>query len=207
MHKKSKKPSHALGPPKLTRRELLAGAAATAVAVSIPTAFANPSRPAKKKQTPSSRSDLQIRRYLAASAILGDGRILIAGGYDRPWTSGITPQPLRSVVIYDPSSGTSLAAAPLSVPRARHAAVSLGDGRVAVIGGMGLTATATIEVYDPAANAWRFAKPLSQPRYDHSAVSDGSTITVLGGSGQSTMSIVEVLDPDSQSEMTERLEG
>lgn len=175
-----------------------------AVAASMPSAFAKANRPAKKKQTPSSRSDLQVRRYMAASAILGDGRILIAGGYDRPWTSETTPTPLRSVVIYDPSSGTSFAAAPLSVPRARHAAVSLGDGRVAVIGGMGLTATASVEVYDPVANAWRFAKPLSQPRYDHSAVSDGSSITVLGGSGQSMISSIEVLDPDTQIGTTQK---
>ena len=206
MHKKTKTPSHALGPPRLTRRELLAGAAAATVAVSIPSAFASGSRPVRKKQTPSTRSDTQIRRYMAASAILGDGRILVAGGYDRPWTESNTPKPMRSVVIYDPSSATSVAAAPLSVPRARHAAVSLGDGRVAVIGGLGLAATATIEVYDPVANTWRFAKPLSQPRYDHSAVSDGGTITVLGGSGQSMMSIIEVLDPDSQIGITEKLE-
>lgn len=205
MHKKTKNFSHALGPPKLTRRELLAGAASAAVAVSIPAAFASGSKPARKKQMPRARSDMQVRRYMAASALLTDGRILIAGGYDRPWTESNSPKPMRSAVIYDPSSGTSVAVAPLSVPRARHAAVSLSDGKVAVVGGIGLTATATVEIYDPVANAWRFAKPLSQPRYDHSAVSDGSNIYVLGGSGQTMMSSIEVLDPSSQIEMTVRL--
>lgn len=205
MHKKTKNVSHALGPPKLTRRELLAGAATAAVAASIPAAFASGSKPARKKQMPRARSDMQVRRYMAASALLTDGRILIAGGYDRPWTESNAPKPMRSAVIYDPSSGTSVAVAPLSVPRARHAAVSLSDGKVAVVGGIGLTATATVEIYDPVANAWRFAKPLSQPRYDHSAVTDGSSIYVLGGSGQTMMSSIEVLDPSSQIEMTVRL--
>ena len=195
MHKKTKKPSRALGPPTLTRREVLAGAAATAVAMTVPAALAKEPRPAKKKQSHASGSDLLVRRYLAASALLGDGRILIAGGYDQPWTDAKAPRPLRSAVIYDPATGSAIAAAPLAVPRARHAAVALADGRVAVVGGLGMTPTATVEIYDPATNKWRLGNSLSQPRYDHSAVTDGANIYVLGGSGQMMLSSIEVLEP------------
>ena len=200
MHKRTKKPSHALGPPTLTRRELLAGAAVTAVAMSVPSAFAKEARPAKKKRPQSSRSDLQVRRYVAASAMLGDGRILITGGYDQPWSDAKAPRPLRSAVIYDPAAGYATAAAPLAIPRARHAAVSLSDGRVAVVGGLGMTPTATVEIYDPATNKWSLGNSLSQPRYDHSAVTDGASIYVLGGSGQMMLSSIEMLEPDVQSQ-------
>src|SRR5688500_6215359 len=108
MHKRTKKPTHALGPATLTRRELLAGAAVTAVAMSVPSALAKGPRIVRKKQSQSSRSsDLQIRRYLAASAMLGDGRVLIVGGYDQSWTDSKAPRPLRSAVIYDPATGSA----------------------------------------------------------------------------------------------------
>jgi len=133
-----------------------------------------------------------MRRYMAAAATLADGRILVTGGYDQPWTDEITPSPLNSAMLYDPRNGTWTTAAPMMTPRARHAAVTLPDGRVAVIGGMGLSATASVEIYDARTNQWRSAPSLAQPRYDHSAVLDGGNIYVLGGSAASMLSSVEL---------------
>lgn len=132
---------------------------------------------------------------MAAAAVLGDGRVLVTGGYGRPWNGGKAPPALNSVIVYSPASDSSSVAAPMRLPRARHAAVALRDGRVAVLGGVGLKPTASIEVYDPATNSWRLVGSLAQPRYDHSAVYDGHTIYVMGGSGLEMLSGVEAVDP------------
>lgn len=206
MNRTRKEPAATGGPPTLTRRQLLAGAAVAAVAAGIPSALAgSPPTKMQRARTRTTRSDLPLRRYMAASALLGDGRILVMGGYDRPWSGeGPAPTPLRSAAIYDPNTGKWRSAAPMGTPRARHAAVALEDGRVAVMGGMSMNATASVEFYDPVANAWSAGSPLAQPRYDHSAVSDGPRIYVLGGSGQIMLSSIEVLDPNAPVQFTGR---
>jgi N-acetylneuraminic acid mutarotase len=132
---------------------------------------------------------------MAAAAALGDGRVLITGGYDQPWTGGAAPRALSSVVVYNPSNGEYANAAPMRFPRARHAAVQLQDGRVAVIGGISASPTASIEVYDPSTDSWSVSQPLTQPRYDHVAVSDGNSVFVFGGSGQSMLASIETVYP------------
>jgi hypothetical protein len=182
----------------LTRREVLAGAATAALVASAPAILAAPMKKPKPASRGPVRINAQLRRYMAASVTLSDGRILITGGYDRPWDGKTALMPLRSAVIYDPLTKRMHAAAPMGNPRARHAAVSLEDGRVAVVGGMGMNPTASVEVYDPVNNVWTAAQSLAQPRYDHSAAAHGQKIYVLGGSGQSMLANIEVLDPDSQ---------
>jgi len=81
----------------------------------------------------------------------------------------------------------------MSIPRARHAAIALADGRVVVLGGWSLQATASVEVYDPTEDCWSPGPSLAQPRYDHDAVSDGTNIFVIGGISRNICSNVEVL--------------
>ncbi len=72
---------------------------------------------------------------------LGDGRVLVAGGYD------------PSLQIYDPRSGTFRLAGRMSTGRLRPAALLLKDGRVLIAGGHtvdGSTGLDSAEVYDPA---------------------------------------------------------
>jgi N-acetylneuraminic acid mutarotase len=177
----------------LSRREVLAGAAAAALAASVQAAGGRKQRAAPR--TPPKQSAAPVLRYMAAAASLGDGRILITGGYDRPFTARTSPNALSSVVAYNPTTGEYANAAPMLVARARHSAVTLRDGRVAVIGGVGKNPTASIEVYDPSTDSWTVSSPLSQPRYDHVAVYDGNTVLVFGGSGQSMLSSVESVYP------------
>jgi hypothetical protein len=173
---------------------VLVGAAAAAVAASAKAVAAAPAlQRYGSAKTP--ETSAPVRRYMAASAVLGDGRILIAGGYDRPWTGGDSPLALSSAVIFDPRSGTYSNAAPMLVPRARHAAVALRDGRVAVLGGIGLAPTASVEVYDPSTDTWQVSAPLAQPRYDHTAAYDGNAVYVIGGSAQAMLSSVEAVYP------------
>lgn len=197
MNKWKREPTNLFGTPSLTRRQVLAGAAGAALAAGIPLARAAETshqvRAEKRRLEP---TDQKLRRYMAASAALPDGRILVTGGYDRPWNgSDKPPTPLRSAMIYDPANQAWTVAAPMATPRARHAAVTLADGRVAVIGGMSQNPTASVEIYDPARNAWQMGASLAQARYDHSAVADGDLVHVLGGSNSMMMSGVETLDP------------
>ncbi len=175
----------------VSRRDLLAGAAAVAVAVASPVVLAAPVAKRAKGQE-ASPTGTPLRRYMAASAVLGDGRILVTGGYDRPLAENATPSPLNSAMILDPRTGKWSNAAPMRSHRARHAAVALLDGRIAVLGGLGMNPTASVEIYDPRTNTWEAGIPLAQPRYDHSAVIDGTNIYVLGGSSNSMLSSTEI---------------
>lgn len=129
---------------------------------------------------------------MGAAAPLPDGRILVSGGYGRPWKD-VPPSALNSVQIYDPRSGRWESAAPMMLPRARHSAVALSDGRVAVIGGINLNATSSVEIYDPRRDTWESGPALAQPRYDHSAVEQNGQIYVFGGSGQAMLASIEIL--------------
>jgi hypothetical protein len=189
-----------LGSPDLgmTRREILAGVAATALIAGVPSVAKGAGRGRGQAAT-AVPTDVPLHRYMAASAILGDGRILIAGGYGRRWTGSAAPPPLNSAIIVDPYSGSWTAASPMIVPRARHAAVTLRDGRIAMIGGIGIRPTASVEIYDPRTDTWHVAASLAQPRYDHTAVSNGDDVFILGGSSHSMVSGVEVFRPATNS--------
>jgi hypothetical protein len=91
------------------------------------------------------------RQYHTAS-LLADGRVLLAGGQpDSP--SGL--QTHSAVELYDPSTGWFTLTDSLIDDRAGHAAVTLPDGRVLVVGGVQTTTPgygktlASAEIYDP----------------------------------------------------------
>ena len=178
----------------LSRRELLVGAATAALVAGATSALGKaPGVLGKKNVQGSAQSP--ILRYMAASAVMGDGRILLTGGYTKPYKSGETPVPVNTAAIFNPWTGEVTPVTPMGIARARHAAVSLVDGRVAVIGGMSNSPTSSVEVYDPATNRWSNAKPLSQPRYDHTAATDGQTIFVMGGSSLNMLTGIETVYP------------
>jgi N-acetylneuraminic acid mutarotase len=184
----------ARGPDKgLTRREIIGGAAVIALVAASPVAQAIGPRK-RRGQTRATPIGAPLRRYMAAAAGLGDGRILVTGGYDKPWGNEQEPSALNSAVIFDPASNTWSAAAPMGSPRARHASVSLADGRVAVLGGLGMNPTGSVEIYDPRTNTWERAASLKQPRYDHTATSEGGIVYVMGGSSNTMLSSLETYD-------------
>jgi hypothetical protein len=181
----------------VSRRQVLIGAASAALVATVPSALAVTKSSAKHTSialtSESLPSDFPVRRYMAASVCLEDGRILITGGYNRPSTDESQPMALNSAMILDPHSGRSTPMASMNLPRARHAAVLLRNGLVVVIGGLSQVPTASIEVFDPQMNEWRMVDPLDQPRYDHSVAFDGANIYVLGGSSHTMISSVEVI--------------
>jgi N-acetylneuraminic acid mutarotase len=75
------------------------------------------------------------------AAMLGDGRLLVAGGNDRRLQASDAdegfPDPTGSAEIYDPVADSWAPTVPLATPRAGASAVALPDGSVLVVGGYG----------------------------------------------------------------------
>jgi hypothetical protein len=107
-------------------------------------------------------------------------RVVMAGGVE--W-QGSHWSPVDRVDVYDPTSRTWYAAAPMLVSRSDHISVALADGRVLAIGGnQGVKLLASTEIYDPRANKWTPGPSMPRPRTQHAAVTlrDGR-VMVVGG--------------------------
>jgi hypothetical protein len=120
-----------------------------------------------------------------AWGVLGDGRVLIAGGYDAGYAI------LATAEVYDPSTGVSTALPPMSTPREGVAGVVLEDGRFAVIGGWNGGRLASCEALDLRTLRWEPLPDLQQARFGHAAWAVGGTIVTAGGH---TADSVEALD-------------
>ncbi len=77
-------------------------------------------------------ASMSIDRSYHGAMVLGDGRILVAGGY-----SSTLSGPLSACEIFDPISSTWTVGPSMSDPRTGPALVRIGDGRAMAIGGSG----------------------------------------------------------------------
>ena len=124
-------------------------------------------------------------RLAAAAVLLDDGTVLITGG-----ASGSEDQStiLDSAEIFDPRTGRSTPAGTMAVPRYKHAALRLRDGRVLIAGGSdsrdwhGVHDTA--EIFDPKSRTFAAAGKMTMKRFKlpHAAalLPDGNAL-VAGG--------------------------
>jgi len=141
---------------------------------------------------------LHTARSQHTATLLGDGKVLVAGGSD-----GI--QNTASAELYDPATGTWNSTGSLSSGRAAHIAVRLGNGKVLVAGGVGspgLTLLTSAELYDSATGTWSGTGSLGVGRRAGAAVllADGRVLFAGGfpsTSGQSTPEnqTAEIYDP------------
>jgi hypothetical protein len=119
------------------------------------------------------------RAYHTAT-LLGNGKVLVAGGYG----SGSS----ASTELYDPASGTWTATGSLVNGRGFHTATLLGNGKVLVAGG-GYDSSghvlANAELYDPATGNWRATGSLITARAFHTEtlLPDGAVLIAGGGNG------------------------
>lgn len=137
--------------------------------------------------------DLKVARGYHVTALLADGRVLVAGGVDAG----------TSAEIYDPVLDRWQEAAPMQSARSSAAAGTLRDGSVVVIGGFGSSwqLLDDAERYDPRIDAWRSAGRLATPRVFATAtlLPDG-TLLVVGGrvaSHGGHLASAERFDPDT----------
>ena len=183
----------------LSRRQVIIGATSASLAAVIPSAFAESSASKESKATAVATLKtgglvkIPFRRYMASIAVLGDGRLLMTGGFSSKPTPNSPLKPNNSAWIFEPNSGEWIQVASMQVARARHASVQLNDGRVAVLGGYHYSPTNSIEIYDTATDTWTAANPLAHPRYDHTAISDGRNVYVIGGSCDAMLGTMEII--------------
>jgi hypothetical protein len=124
--------------------------------------------------------DMTARRYVASAALLADGRVLVAAGFNRD------DGPLLTADVYDPDTGQFTATGNLALPRTEpKAVVRLLDGRVLIAGGSNEDGPiATAELYDPVSGTFSSTTgDLLHAVEDHSlALLDDGKVLVVGGS-------------------------
>jgi hypothetical protein len=120
-------------------------------------------------------SDL-VTGGVGTATLLGDGRVLMAGGFGD-----------SRAELYDPRTGTWTATGDMGGERYSHTATLLADGTVLVAGGAYGSADHfyrdSVQRYDPTTGLWTAAPALLDPRKFHTAVllHDGRVL-VIGGS-------------------------
>jgi len=123
---------------------------------------------------------LATARQWHSASLLGNGRVLVAGGMvDNSETATPTAE------LYDPTTGLFSATGSLATARGFHTATVLKDGTVLLTGGHGGSGTlATAEVYDPTTGTFGPTGGMLASRESHTAtlLNDG-TVLLAGGAG------------------------
>ena len=123
---------------------------------------------------------MKVARSHHTATLLSDGRVLLAGGV-------YSTAPIANLEIFDPSTRTFTAAAPLKHARQDHTATLLSDGTVLIAGGYGSSGPlSSAEIFDPVTGKVTQTGSLSQARTRATASTlfnfDG-TVLVEGGQG------------------------
>jgi N-acetylneuraminic acid mutarotase len=142
----------------------------------------------------STHAPLPTPRQEVAVATVED-RIVVAGGF------GPHAEPVATVDAYRPTTNTWETLTPLPAPVHHAAAVSV-NGRLFVIGGFRdrlppWSAERTVYEYDASRHSWATRAPLLIGRGAHAAAVVSGRIYVAGGRLGSTLSAVEVYDPET----------
>ncbi len=141
---------------------------------------------------------MDLCRDSAQASLLGDGRVLVAGGWDGQGRGSTLAE------IYDPSAGIWTLTGEMTQGRQGATYTSLEDGRVLAAGGVAPEFLDSAEIYDPNFGGWSSAGDMSEPRVFHQAVllDDGRVLVVGGrwGLGEETaLASAEIYDPVTNS--------
>ncbi|NUN51358.1 MAG: hypothetical protein HUU06_01040, partial [Planctomycetaceae bacterium] len=152
--------------------------------------------PVEETWTPSAASLGTARARLTAT-VLGDGRVLLCGGE----TESAADVGLDLWEIFDPLADAITASGTMMERRTRHRAVTLGSGRILLVGGSRTDSSGapnfsrnSSEVFDPATLVSAAGPFMAVPRAGHDAtlLPDGR-VMVTGGHG--TNALAEIYDP------------
>lgn len=137
---------------------------------------------------------MSVERAAHQATVLETGQVLVTGGCAGQGCDRYH----ASVELFDPTTQSFQPAPPMSTPRAGHAAASLTDGRVLIVGGWtGQGASASAEVYDPATGQWTVVGEMIDGRESLMAVPlpDGRVLIAGGSDGVRDLASAEVFDP------------
>lgn len=142
----------------------------------------------------SATGSMATERLAAASVLLRDGRVFVAGGEDKDGVS------TDSVELYSPSTGTWASTSPLGIDRVNATATLLKNGKVLIVGGYqgnsDCCAVASTELYDPATGTFTYTGSLAKGRRNHTAtLLDDGRVLVAGGYDGTYLDAPEVYDP------------
>jgi len=152
-----------------------------------------PPTPTAELYDPVSRSfantgSMHAARTQHTATLLGDGRVLIAGG-------STSAEALASSEIYDPAVGSFVAGPSMTSSRTGHTATMLPSGKVLIAGGEnGQGALASAELYDPATGIFSSTGLMNTPRSGHTAtlLANGKVL-ITGGESRPTFGIGQLL--------------
>lgn len=138
----------------------------------------------------------QAREQVQA-VVLGDGRVLVAGGAVGDFRKYRSQSHAE---IYDPATGKWTATGAMNRDRTQFHLLLLSDGRAMAIGGVKRppgTPLAYVEIYDPTTGKWTEAPPLALPRWNHRAVllPNGDVFVVGGYNHSGELKQCEVFAP------------
>jgi hypothetical protein len=150
-----------------------------------------------------SAGTLTERRISAPAIVLGNGLVLVAGGFN--------PKDYRayldSAELYNPATNTWRPTGAMTTRRTSFALTLLADGRVLVAGGYqahpsgsGLLYLSSAEIYDPATERWTAVASMSTTRSSNtmSLLPDGRAL-IVGGKFRSErpdmLDTTEIYDP------------
>ncbi len=125
---------------------------------------------------------LTPRMDFAMASILGESKVIVAGGYD-----GIGPLSLASTEIFDPQTNEWTPGPDLSVGRSFLRVTELANGRLLFTGGYdGNEQVAAVDLYDPYTNTMTAMAPMNFARSSHTATSfyidwNNTNVLVVGG--------------------------
>lgn len=139
-------------------------------------------------------SAMNAKRADHTATLLKNGFVLIAGGGNK---SAPDEGPQASAELYNPTKQTFVMTGAMSVPRYKHSAALLPDGRVLILGGsdarMWEGRYASAEIYDPVTSKFTTTAKLNTARYkirDAVVTLSNGKILVAGGGARP-----EVFDP------------
>lgn len=125
---------------------------------------------------------------------LDEGRVLVFGGN----TASVQP-PFAELIDTRPGATLVSPAGWMMLPRSRHAALRLADGRVAAVGGSNRN---SLELWDPATRSWDFAGNRMAHTREHltaTLLPDGKVLIVGGYTPAANYVFAEVFDPANHS--------
>src|SRR5205807_2195899 len=120
------------------------------------------------------------------ATLLPNGKVLVAGGYQRRGYWPPVTYFATAAELYDPASGTWAATGIPVIPFHSLTATLLPNGKVLVTGTTPLTYSAVAELYDPASGTWSATGSLRTAPTDHyttTLLPNGKVVAVGGRSG------------------------